>query len=256
MLGCGAVKFAQVVTFGLIGMFVGTQALFAQPGRKQLLEGNKLYEQEKYDEALVQYQDALVQSPNNPYAYFDIGNAHYRKNKFEDALKAYEKATTFEDPILRAQAYYNMGNALYRLGKLPEAILAYKKALELNPNDEDAKYNLEYVRAKLKQESQKQQASPEQQQEQQRQNQQGGQDQQEQKQQQQEQQSQEQQQQPSQQSQQSEQEQKQAQQQQMQQRQLSKEEAERLLDALNDQEEKLLKAQRVRGGAARRAKDW
>jgi tetratricopeptide (TPR) repeat protein len=50
----------------------------------------------------------------------------------------------------QAKGYYNSGNVLYREGKWEEAIGAYKKALELNPNDEDAKYNLEFVRQKIK----------------------------------------------------------------------------------------------------------
>ncbi len=247
-LGC-----AVLLALGL----VEPDPVHGQAGRKQVIEGNRLYEQEKYDEALVHYQDALVESPNNPYALFDVGNAQYRKNKFEEALKAFEKATTLEDPILRAQAYYNMGNTLYRLGKLPEAILAYKKSLELNPNDEDAKYNLEYVRAKLKQQSQKQQISPQQQRKQQQQ--QGGQGQQNQNQQQEQQQNrqqEQQQQQKQQQRQEQPEEQRQARQQQVRRKELTKEEAERLLDALDDSEKKLLKMQRARGGSVRRAKDW
>jgi len=222
---------------------------FAQPGRKQIQKGNRLFREERYDEALVQYQDALVQSPNNPYARFNAGDAQYRKNKFEDAAQAFEKATAFEDPLLRSRAYYNLGNALYRLGRLPDAILAYKKALELNPNDEDAKYNLEYVRAKLKQESEKQQISPQSQQQQQ----QGGQGQQQGQQQEQQERRQDREEQKAQQG---EQKQQETGGKQLQQGQMSKEEAERLLNALDEAEKKLLKDQRVHAGSIHRAKDW
>ena len=253
----GAFRFAALV-FGVVLLLLPA-VLWAQPGRKQVLQGNKLYEQGKYDEALVQYQDALIDDPGNLVAEFNVGNAQYKKKKYDEALKAYKKATALEDPLLRSQAYYNLGNTLYRLGKLPEAILAYKKALELNPNDEDAKYNLEYVRAKLKQQSKKQRQN---QQQQQRQKQQSGQgqnqknQQQDQKQQQQQGQQNQQQQQQGQQQKQQETQQKQNKGKQGQVKQLTKEQAERLLDALNGKEEKLLKKQRTRGGSVRRVQDW
>ena len=50
----------------------------------------------------------------------------------------------------------SVGVVLFRLGKLPESILAYQQALKIDPNDMDAKYNLEYVRRILKQNAEKQ----------------------------------------------------------------------------------------------------
>ncbi|MDZ7372749.1 MAG: tetratricopeptide repeat protein [candidate division KSB1 bacterium] len=231
-------------------------AATAQPGRKQIKRGNELFRRELYDEALVQYQDALLQSPNNPFAQFNIGDAQYQKNNFEEALQAFERATALQDPILLSQAYYNLGNTLYRLGHLTEAILAYKKALELNPGDEDAKYNLEYVLAKLKQESQKQSLSPQPQPQQQKQEQQGGQGQEGQQKGEQRHEEQQQTQEGQAQAQQDQQQADQGRKQRAQERQLSKEEAERLLDALNEAEKKLLKDRAVHEGSIRRAKDW
>ena len=51
---------------------------------------------------------------------------------------------------LEAQALYNLGNAMYRQGKLEEAVEYYKKTLELDPEDEDARKNLEFVREEIK----------------------------------------------------------------------------------------------------------
>ncbi|OQX94834.1 hypothetical protein B6I21_08585 [candidate division KSB1 bacterium 4572_119] len=145
--------------------------VFAQSGRKQVLEGNKLFLEEKYDEANNKYRDALVNNPENPVIHFNIGNAQYKKKKFEEAIKDFEKSISADDINMQAQAYYNMGNTLYRMNKLPESILMYTQSLKLNPEDEDAKYNLEFVRAKLKDQAQKQknQQQDQQQQEQQQQ---------------------------------------------------------------------------------------
>ncbi|HEX9652485.1 MAG TPA: tetratricopeptide repeat protein, partial [bacterium] len=151
--------------------FAVGSALFAQ-GHKQVQEGNELYSQEKYDEANNKYRDALIDNPESPIVHFNIGDVLYKKKNFEEAIKSFDKTTSADDVLLQAKSYFNVGNSLYRMGKLPESIQMYKKALELNPDDEDAKYNLEYVRTKIKNEAEKQQNQPqsgEQQQEQQQQ---------------------------------------------------------------------------------------
>lgn len=119
-------------------------------------DGNRLYEEKKYDQALTKYQDALLAEPKNEKIEFNIANSLYMKKKYEDALKAYQKVIGSNDINLEGQTYFNIGNTLYRMGKLPESILAYQQALKLNPNDMDAKYNLEFVRKKLKEQMERQ----------------------------------------------------------------------------------------------------
>jgi Mg-chelatase subunit ChlI len=127
------------------------------------------------------------------------------------------------------------------------AIMAYQKALEIDPEDVDAKFNLELARKMLKEqikpENEEQQEQQQQQQEQQQQEQQ------------------EQEQQQQQQQQQDEQQQEEQQQQQQPQPQddqeMSKEDAERILNALRDDEQDIQKdvrRQRVRGDY--QGKDW
>ncbi|MFQ5636820.1 MAG: tetratricopeptide repeat protein [bacterium] len=241
----------------LVVYFSFVLSAFAQGGHKQVAEGNKLYAEEKYDEANNKYRDALIENPESPVVHFNIGDALFKKRNYDEAIKSYEKATFADDIRLQAQSYYNLGNSLYKMGKLPESIMMYKKALELNPNDEDAKYNLEYVRAKLKDNAQKQpqQNQDQQQQDQQQQeNQQQNQDQQQSQQEQQEQQ----QEQPAQSEENQEQQQQEEQQQQAaQQQEISKEDAERILEALQNEEQDLLKKQRAKKPRrAFRGKDW
>ena len=61
-----------------------------------------------------------------------------------------------KDPALQAGACYNLGNAFFRQQKLQEAVEAYKKSLELKPDDIDAKINLELAQEMLKQQQQQQ----------------------------------------------------------------------------------------------------
>ncbi len=119
-------------------------------------KGNKLYERGQYDEALKVYRDAQLESPESPQLHYNIGNALYRKRKFQEAAEEYQKALRSDQPLLQEQTYYNLGNSAYRQGKLTDAIQFYKKALQLKPDDMDAKYNLEFVRKKLKEMAQKQ----------------------------------------------------------------------------------------------------
>ena len=196
------------------------------------------------------YRDAQVEAPESPIVKFNIGAAEYKKTKFEEAIKEYESSLVMDDVIKQSQGYYNIGNALYRLGKLPESILAYKKALELNPDDEDAKYNLEFVRRQLKDQSQKQQQNPQQNQEQQQQS--------EQNQEQQNQDRQENQEQQQEQDQQQEQQERQeSQQQQASKQDISKEDAERILEALQENAEDVKKAREQKApGRFSVSKDW
>ena len=112
--------------------------------------GNKLFKEGKVDEALSKWRDAQIESPDRKELHYNIGNGLHEQKKYEDALNEYEKALDTKDTALQAKAYYNIGNNYYRMGKLVEAIDAYKKCLDIIPDDEDAKYNIEFVRRKIK----------------------------------------------------------------------------------------------------------
>lgn len=228
-------------------------------GNKAYNEAQELLEKDKkdqaseaYERALKHYRDAEIEKPESPELSYNIGNVNYQQEKYQDALEEYNRALSVDEPEKQAATYYNMGNALYRSGKYPEAIQAYQKCLDINPDDEDAKYNIEFARKKMKEmldrETQRQQNQQQQQQQEQ---------QKEQKSQEQEQnQPKEQEQQAQPQEQQEKQEQKQEQ---MQPKEgMTKEDAERILNALKDDEKDILKKQkRVTPAQGRRGgKDW
>ncbi|MDP2911256.1 MAG: tetratricopeptide repeat protein [Candidatus Omnitrophota bacterium] len=130
-------------------------------------EGNRLYKEGKIDEALSKWRDAQIENPDSDKLYYNIGNGLHEQKKYEDAFKEYEKSLNpgvgegfkpapTKDNEFKANTYYNMGNTHYRMGKLPEAIEDYKKCLDINPKDEDAKYNIEFIKKKLEEQKQKQ----------------------------------------------------------------------------------------------------
>ncbi len=115
-----------------------------------LYDGESAYQSKKYPEALKSFLDAQISDPKNTNLKFNLGNSYYKNNDFEKALNLYASTATQGDKKLEQSSLYNLGNTAYRMGKLPEAIEYYKKALEIDPNDQDAKYNIEFVREELK----------------------------------------------------------------------------------------------------------
>jgi Ca-activated chloride channel family protein len=239
--------------------------------RSKIKDGIESFQKEQWDESLNKFQDALLDDPTNPLLHFNVGDALYKKQNYEEALKSFEKTLNTNDVSLQEKAYYNMGNNYYQMNKYQEAIDYYKKALELDPEDVDAKYNLELVRAKIKEMAKKQpmnnqQQSQQQQQgeQQQQQQQQGSNDQQQNEQQQagenQENKDQQNQQQQQQQKAQAEQQKEQEQQvgEQKEKKELTKEEAEQILRALRSKEEsnKKLRPMPKQSGRVKVEKDW
>jgi len=116
----------------------------AQKDKELIKKGNEAYEKKEYTNAIQNYQQAAVKNPTNPTAQYNLGNALYKNNKTDEAVQAYDealaKASSKPD---RSRSYYNKGVVLQNNKKLPECIEAYKNALKLDPQDEDARQNLQ-----------------------------------------------------------------------------------------------------------------
>ncbi len=117
----------------------------------KMKKGSDHYEKGSYDEALKTFVDAQIESPEDSQVKYNVASTHYQMKNYEEAVKGYQDvAATARDVRLEEQSLYNIGNCLYRQGKLEEAVEYYKQALDLNPDDQDAKYNLEFVREEIK----------------------------------------------------------------------------------------------------------
>jgi Ca-activated chloride channel homolog len=208
------------------GIFIFTVLfLSAQTDRKYIRQGNGEYKDEKYPDSEISYRKAIDANKMSGDALFNLGDALYRQNKFEDAGKQFVANTELaQDRQKKSNSLYNLGNSLLKANKLQESIAAYINSLKLNPDNSHAKYNLAYAQDLLRQQQQQQQQqqdNKDQDKKDQKQNDSKDQNQQNQ-----------------QQDKQSQQQQQQQQQQQTQQ-QISKEDAQRLLDALANDEKKV-----------------
>ena len=120
-------------------------------------QGNRLYEQKKYDEALKDYTDAQAERPAAPELHYNIGNVLLRKGDFDKAIEEYLRAQSTGPKNLAEAAHFNRGNALMMKGELQPAIDAYVQALKMEPRDQDAKRNLELALKLLEKQQQQQQ---------------------------------------------------------------------------------------------------
>lgn len=138
-------------------IFVCSGFLFGQTDRTLVREGNSLYKQDKFSDAETNYRKALEKNKDMHQGVFNLGDALYKEGRYDEAAEQYRIAEgKVTDPSGKAQALHNLGNSLLQGKKYPESISAYESALKLNPNDLDTKYNLEYAQAMLKQQQQQQ----------------------------------------------------------------------------------------------------
>ena len=113
-------------------------------------EAEKLYQKGKYQEAISAFSDAQMEDPGSNILQYNLSNSKYRMNNYEEAYKSYQGAAGSKDLKLKEKALFNLGNTAYKQGKLDEAIEWYQKALEIDPNDQDAKFNIEFVRDEIR----------------------------------------------------------------------------------------------------------
>ena len=79
---------------------------------------------------------------------FFKGNAYYSEEKFQQAIAQYEEALRFG--FESGELYYNLGNAYFKNGSLGKAVLNYLRAKRLIPKDADLNSNLEYAQSLIR----------------------------------------------------------------------------------------------------------
>ena len=130
-----------------------TKEIEAQNKKSRTLirNGNSSYQNNNFDKAELNYRKALVIDPKSKSANYNLGNTLYSQQKFQESQEYYEKSIDKnDDKLSRARAYHNMGNACFKSNQLEQAILAYENALKLNPRDMETKYNLAMAKKQQK----------------------------------------------------------------------------------------------------------
>lgn len=142
----------------LILMFFFGGISWAQADKKFIRQGNREYEKNKFQESEIFYRRAIDKNKESADAAFNAGDALYRQKKFEDAGNQFiETHRMNEERDKKSASLYNLGNSLLMGNKVKESIEAYKNSLRLNPGNMEAKYNLAYAQDLLEQQQQQQQ---------------------------------------------------------------------------------------------------
>jgi tetratricopeptide (TPR) repeat protein len=102
--------------------------------------GNSYFAQEKYELAEEHYKKILEKDPRNPEAIIAIGNTYANRGDTARAIEWYGKIEfeKIDDPIV----LYNLGTIYYNNSKFDEALKFYAKAVEKQKNSADALYQL------------------------------------------------------------------------------------------------------------------
>ena len=114
-------------------------------------QGNQLFAEGKFNEALEAYQNAQVEDPDAPQPHYNAGNVLHEQAAYSEAITETLNALHGADSTLASWVNYNVGNSAFHLGQYEQAIEQYKTTLRTDPDDWDAKLNLEIAQQRLEQ---------------------------------------------------------------------------------------------------------
>lgn len=143
-------------------LFATIYTTFGQQERKYIRQGNDLYksaiddsgrvDSTKMKEAAELFRKAIEKAPTSYQAKYNLANANFKSKNYEAAEREYKAIqNSISHDTIQAKIYHNLGNAQLIQGKIEESIESYKNALRRNPKDIETKYNLALAQSKLNQ---------------------------------------------------------------------------------------------------------
>lgn len=140
--------------------------LSAQSAHKHKRAGDLFYDQREFNVAEEEYRKANSIEESS-IGSFNLGNAIYQQERYDEAVAQYEQAAEkATDPQMKAGAYFNLGNTHMQAQQFEKGVESYINALKADPDDIDAKKNLTMALQQLQQQQQQQQQEQQQDQEQ------------------------------------------------------------------------------------------
>jgi Ca-activated chloride channel family protein len=143
-------------------VLMATLLPFGGPAHRKTEQGNRQYDAQEFEEALRLYTEAQVELPEAPELLYDIGNVLYRRGDYDGAMEAWTRAGETASPQLQPDISHNLGNARFKKQEYQEAADAYRESLKLRPDDLDTKRNLELAALRLQEQQQQQQSQDQQ----------------------------------------------------------------------------------------------
>ena len=133
------------------------QNAVGQGEKKHIREGNREYARNNFQDSEISYRRATEKNKSSADAIFNTGDALYKQKKYDEAGSQFSESSKMNNEKAKQSAsFYNLGNSLLMSNKISESIEAYKNSLKLDPGNLEAKYNLAYAQDLLKQQQEKQ----------------------------------------------------------------------------------------------------
>ena len=141
------------------------QDLSNKAERNFIREGNKLFAEENYADAEIEYSKALQANPSSAVAAYNMGLTLAKQAAPDDSTGILQRADSLfnyaasitTDKNLKMMAHFNKGNLAYNAQQYDRAIEDYKNALRAVPTDDDSRYNLRMAQLKLQEQQQQNQ---------------------------------------------------------------------------------------------------
>ncbi len=146
-----------IYAFSAVGLLLVSSATAEEIDKKLISEqAYKAYQVGNYERALSLYNKIGEKMPA-PVAEleFNKGAVRYRMGEFEDAAKDFDNALTSENQATTQNSHFNLGNTYFQGQQYDKAVEQYKEALKLDPADTDSKYNLELALHQLQEQEKK-----------------------------------------------------------------------------------------------------
>ena len=127
-------------------------AMEAQTLRDYVRRGNRLMSDtlggsDFSEKAIIQYRKAMEIDSTFSIARYNLGNALIRQGKPQDAMAEFQAAAKYEKDKKRlSDIYHNMGVLLQASKEYAHAVECYKESLRNDPSNDETRYN--YVLAK------------------------------------------------------------------------------------------------------------
>ncbi len=151
-------RLLPVIALGVAAFAGGVGAVTLKDDmHSNVSRGNRYYEAGDHEMALERYREAQGLDSTLAVPHFNAGDALYRMGNYRDGALEFLRSSASDADSVKAMSYYNLGNTMFKAGDLQSAVEAYKRSLLLDPEDRDAKYNLELALKMRDQQEQQQQ---------------------------------------------------------------------------------------------------
>ena len=134
------------------------EASFRPVGGDEAMAGRDFYLTGDFEQALDKFEEALIKAPEDPLISLALGETLFQLERYEEAGVEFERALDLtDDSSVKAEALYNRGTSRLAAGETDLAIEDLMSSLQWNPDQSDARHNLEIGLRRLEQEQQQEQ---------------------------------------------------------------------------------------------------